>query len=309
MTALAARNPDLEGAYVTLDQLLALRNVPLTTLRRNLLAHSTHGGARQSRHRGRGIDFAEVRLYQPGDDVRSIDWRVTARKARPHTKVFREERERPTLLIVDQSQSMFFGSVRRLKSVLAAEAGALLAWHGLELGERVGGIVVANDTEHVFKPHRSARAVVRLLGAVARCNNALDRTTQCAGDRLLEALGHASRVARRGHRLYLISDLADFETAHRELFLNLARFNDFTLVLTEDPLDAELPPADRYAVTDGRERAELFSGDESLRQRYRADHEQRIERIRATCRQGAIRVLVLQTDADVAQRIAAYAGS
>lgn len=308
MSALAAHQLELAGPYVTLDQLLALRHVPLTSMRRNVLAHSTRGGSRESRHRGRGVDFAEVRLYQPGDDVRSIDWRVTARRARPHTKVFREERERPALIIIDQSQSMFFGSVRRLKSVLAAEAGALLAWHALEIGERVGGIVIANRQEHVFKPRRSNRAVVRLLGRVARCNAELDRNSNAEPGQLLAALRHATQVARRGYRLFLISDVAEFDEAHRRLLVKLARFNEFTLVLTIDPLERELPLANRYAITDGHERAVLFSGDQALRRRYRNRHDDRVEQIRGCARQAGFLLLTLETGDPVAQRIAEHAG-
>ncbi len=308
MSALAAHQLELAGPYVTLDQLLALRHVPLTSMRRNVLAHSTRGGSRESRHRGRGVDFAEVRLYQPGDDVRSIDWRVTARRARPHTKVFREERERPALIIIDQSQSMFFGSVRRLKSVLAAEAGALLAWHALEIGERVGGIVIANRQEHVFKPRRSNRAVVRLLSRVARCNAELDRNSNAEPGQLLAALRHATQVARRGYRLFLISDVAEFDEAHRRLLVKLARFNEFTLVLTIDPLERELPLANRYAITDGHERAVLFSGDQALRRRYRNRHDDRVEQIRGCARQAGFLLLTLETGDPVAQRIAEHAG-
>ena len=308
MSALAAQPLELAGPYVTLNQLLALRHVPLTSMRRNVLAHSTRGGSRESRHRGRGVDFAEVRLYQPGDDIRSIDWRVTARRARPHTKVFREERERPALIIIDQSQSMFFGSVQRLKSVLAAEASALLAWHALEIGERVGGIVIANDHEHVFKPHRSNRAVVRLLGCVARCNAELNRDGDAEPGRLLAALRHATRVARRGYRLFLISDVAEFDEAHRSLLVKLAKFNELTVVLTIDPMERELPLANRYAITDGHERAVLFSGDQALRRRYRSHHEEHVERIRGCARQAGIRLLILETGDPVAQRIAEHAG-
>ena len=308
MSAIAAHQLELAGPYVELDALLALRHVPLASLRRNVLAHSTRGGSRESRHRGRGVDFAEVRLYQPGDDVRSIDWRVTARRARPHTKVFREERERPTLIIVDQSQSMFFGSVQRLKSVLAAEAGALLAWHALEIGERVGGIVVANRQEHVFKPHRSTRSVVRLLGCVARCNAALDRNSNAEPGQLLAALRHATQVAQRGFRLFLIGDIAEFDEAHRKLLAKLARFNELTIVLTIDPLERELPLANRYAITDGYERAVLFSGDKALRRRYQTRHEDHLKQIRDCARQTGSRLLILETGDHVAQRIAEHAG-
>ena len=112
----------LTGAYVELSDLLALRHRRAPSRQQASLRRGHQAGSRLSKLRGRGVDFSEVRLYQPGDDVRSIEWRVTARKNKPHTKVFREERERPTLVVIDQSQSLFFGSRNRLKSVAAAEA-------------------------------------------------------------------------------------------------------------------------------------------------------------------------------------------
>jgi uncharacterized protein (DUF58 family) len=135
-----------------------------------------------SRHRGRGVDFAEVRLYQPGDDVRSIDWRVTARKAKPHTKVYREERERPTLIVVDQSRAMFFGSRVRMKSVAAAECAALLAWHSVDAGDRVGGLVY-DDAAECVQAVQKRRAVVRLLNQIGQSNAALRKSVVVSGPR------------------------------------------------------------------------------------------------------------------------------
>ena len=158
----------IPGAYVSAEQLLSLRfrpvpNAPLRT--KNLTGRQA--GLRLSKHKGRGVDFAEVRLYQPGDDIRSIDWRVTARKNVPHTKVFREERERPALLFVDQSQHMFFGSQQRLKSVAAAELAARIAWQITATGDRVGGMVLDNLGHHMFRPFRTVRATGRMLQQVA----------------------------------------------------------------------------------------------------------------------------------------------
>jgi uncharacterized protein (DUF58 family) len=158
MTVEVASAHQLRGATVSVEELIALRGVKLPLRTAVSATSGPHGGSRLSRHRGRGVDFAEVRLYQPGDDVRSIDWRVTARKAKPHTKVYREERERPTLIVVDQSRAMFFGSRVRMKSVAAAECAALLAWHSVDAGDRVGGLVYDDVTEYAFKPFRSARA-------------------------------------------------------------------------------------------------------------------------------------------------------
>ena len=132
----------LIGTHATLADLLAFRfeKMPPTRHRTSIVGH--RAGTKLSNFKGRGVDLAEVRAYQPGDDVRSIDWRVTARTNKTHTKIFREERERPTLIVIDQTQSMFFGSNTRLKSVCAAEIAARIAWQTVENGDRVGGVVV-----------------------------------------------------------------------------------------------------------------------------------------------------------------------
>ena len=135
--------------------------------------HSLLSGRHRSRLRGRGLDFDEVRKYVAGDDIRNIDWRVTARVGSTHTKMFTEERERPVLLIVDQSASMFFGSRLYMKSVTAAHAAALGAWRTLEVGDRVGGIVFDNTTLDYLSPKRDRRTVQRLLSLISSRNRAL----------------------------------------------------------------------------------------------------------------------------------------
>jgi len=294
----------LTGAYARLEDLVALRyqRLPERTTHRVIGAP---GGARLSRLKGRGIDFAEVRLYQPGDDVRSIDWRVTARKARPHTKVYREERERPTLVVVDQTRSMFFGSKLRLKSVAAAETAALLAWHALAHGDRVGGVVYGDADEHVFKPHRSARAVLRLLRQVAESNAGLSRRTRPSGnDPLASSLEHLTRIARTGHRVYLVSDFAVVSQQAERRLVRLARHNSVVAIVVADALEAELPPADVYTVTDGSARRRLETGDGAVRARYRARFEAERQALAELCRGAQIELIEIPTHEAALDRLA-----
>ncbi len=159
------------GAYAELEDLIALR-FPARQLRlaRRNRALSVLAGPNKSNFRGRGIDFEEVRSYQPGDDIRSIDWRVTARTGSAHTKLFREERERPVLVAVDQRSSMFFGSSHCFKSVLAAQLASLLAWSALDGGDRVGGLVFNDAGHREIRPRRSRKTVLALLSQVAEYN-------------------------------------------------------------------------------------------------------------------------------------------
>ncbi|MEO2030003.1 MAG: DUF58 domain-containing protein, partial [Fuerstiella sp.] len=136
-------------------------------------------GRHASRLRGRGLMFEELRDYRPGDDIRSIDWRATARRGKPHVRVNNEERERPVLLVVDQRSTMFFGSARTTKATAAAELTALAAWRTLDVGDRVGAIIFSDEEIVQIKPHRSRGNVLRICDNLVRINNRLseDRTS------------------------------------------------------------------------------------------------------------------------------------
>jgi uncharacterized protein (DUF58 family) len=294
----------LRGAYVELNDLLALRFRPLAEPRVAPTVVSARGGTRLSRQRGRGIDFSEVRLYQPGDDVRAIDWRVTARKNVPHTKVFREERERLTLIVVDQSQSMFFGSRERLKSVAAAELAALAAWRCIRHNDRVGGIIIGNDTVAIHKTlpqHQAAGALPRRSDPV--------QSQPPPGAPLPEqrhfsdALLRVRRLARAHYRIYFISDFVQAGEAWRDTFRTLARHNEVVAIRVFDPLERELPPAARYTVTDGRERWQFDSGNRQLRERYRARFDSEQADFETLCRNSNVAAAALPTDANVQRTV------
>ncbi len=257
------------GAYAALEDLIALRFPArqLSLARRNR-ALSVLAGPNKSNFRGRGIDFEEVRSYQPGDDIRSIDWRVTARTGSAHTKLFREERERPVLVAVDQRSSMFFGSSHCFKSVLAAHLGSLLAWSALDASDRVGGLVFNEAGHREIRPRRSRKTVLALISQVAEYNRALPLAAPAATG-FAEVLANLRRIARPGSSLFIISDFrgADDDYAREQLF-QLAQHIEITAIACSDPLEADLPRAGHYAVTDGSARSELDTADRSLRNTY-----------------------------------------
>ena len=304
LTNSSARSPSpkqgvaaLRGAHVTLNDLLALRHQPSPQQAQATVRHSVRSGARLSKQRGRGIDFAEVRLYQPGDDIRTIDWRVTARKNKPHTKVFREERERPTLIVVDQTQSLFFGSRTRLKSVAAAEFAAIAAWQALAGEDRVGGLVIGNAATHTHKPLRSVKAVARLLADLAASNRALDRTTRLdSNTHYANSLGQIRRLVHTGYRVLLVSDFLTATDVWRDTLRALARHNQLTLIRLFDPLEQELPPAGRYTLTDGAIRWQFHTGNANLRREFSERHQEREQDLATFCTSYMIRYLSYATD-------------
>jgi len=256
------------GVYVSVEDLVALeaaardfnflRKAPV----RRLLA-----GRHESRIRGRGLSFEELRGYLPGDDIRTIDWRVTARTGKPFVRIYDEEKDRPALILVDQRINMFFGSRRSMKSVAAAEVAALSAWRIMNLGDRVGGFVFTDTAIDQLKPQRSRDAVIGLSSAIARRNGELSAASQAPRtpaqlDRVLAA---ASAVARHDHLVIVVSDFDGHGDTTRDLLLGLAAHNDVIAIAIFDPFLLELPKSGEVVVSGGGLQAELPLGRSSVR--------------------------------------------
>jgi uncharacterized protein (DUF58 family) len=287
------------GAYADLAELIALR-FPARQLRltRRNRALSALAGPNKSNFRGRGIDFEEVRNYQAGDDIRTIDWRVTARTGVAHTKLFREERERPVLVAVDQREGMFFGSRHCFKSVLAAQLASLVAWSALDSGDRVGGLVFNGVDHRDIRPRRSRRTVLALLSQVAEYNRALPLPPAPGpGTPFADMLANLRRIARPGSSVFIISDFrGSGEALAREHLFQLAQHTEITAIACSDPLEAELPRAGRYTVTDGAGRSELYTADRRLRRDYQERAQARREALSQDLLRLGIPLLGASTD-------------
>jgi uncharacterized protein (DUF58 family) len=262
-------------------------------------------GRSASRLRGRGLDFAEMRRYLPGDDIRTIDWHVTERTGTPHVRIYTEERDRPVLLVVDQRRSMFFGSRRAMKSVVAAEAAALAAWRALGAGDRVGALVFDDGDVVEIAPQRSERTVLRILGAIADKNGALsvDDARPAAPEMLNRVLERAARVATHDWLVCLVTDAAGADAATMRPVTALAAHNDVLAIFVFDPLEAALPDAGRLVVSDGAQQLEVDSSDTGLRARFAAEFADRRAWLRTLARQRQIPVLPLDTSDDTAAQL------
>jgi len=263
-------NRPASGAYVELEALIALRfPARQIDIRRRRRALSQMSGGNRANARGRGIDFDEVRSYQPGDDIRAIDWRVTARTGAAHTKLYHEERERPVLIAVDQRAGMFFGSRHCFKSVLAAHLAAIVTWSALHCGERIGGLVFSNDGHRDIRPRRSRKTALGLLSTIVEFNQRLKGPGVDAGDGFSDLLAMCRRIARPGASLVIISDFDGLmqQRAQEHLF-QLSRHVELTALHCTDPLEQELPPPGDYVVTDGLQRSALSTGAKALRSSY-----------------------------------------
>lgn len=253
------------GAIASIDTLLSLRFAA------NKLALKPYGGKLQqgagnhlSRSRGRGLEFEEVRAYQPGDDVRSIDWRVTARSTRTYTRLFREEQERPLLIVIDQRPPMGFGSQKCFKSVMAAHLAALIGWAGLNGGDRVGGMIFGSNEVVERRPRRQRSAVLNLLQEVCRFNQELLNNT-ARYPSLAEQLLSLRRLAHSGTGVFIISDFHDWNSGCNDHLFHLARNCETTLCKIYDPLEKILPDSGIYTMTDGQQRLSIDTGESQLR--------------------------------------------
>lgn len=235
----------------------------------NFLPRQPSGSALNGRHasrmRGRGLAFEELRGYLPSDDIRSIDWKVTARTGKPHVRVFTEERDRPALIVVDQRMSMFFGSKLNMKSVTAAECAALAAFRILDQGDRVGGIVFGDETIAEIRPQPSAAALNRFLTAIAAANAQLRADApNVAPVSLNQVLGAVSQIAPRNHLVLVFSDFDVIDDQTHKLIRGLSRHNDLILGLVTDPMADDLPDDLRLVISNGVMQAEIDTGQTTI---------------------------------------------
>src|SRR5664279_930230 len=231
-------------------------------------ARARLAGDHLSRFRGRGMDYQESRGYQAGDDIRSMDWRVTARTGNPHVKVYQEERERPVVVFVDLNPGMFFGTQGMLKSVLAARAAALIAWAALARGDRVGAMLF-NGGHSDLQPRGGKHGVLRLIRQLVALTDpraGIEAPGHEGG--LNAALGRLRRVARPGSLIVLISDFYGIDDESARHLSWLRRHNDVVALQVVDAIEEAPPPSGRYGVATPGGRVILDTGSSAARRAY-----------------------------------------
>lgn len=292
-------------AYITLDDLLRLRHrAKGFSFLPKQPVHSLLAGRHASRLRGRGLEFEELRPYYEGDDVRAIDWRATARLGAPQLRVYTEERDRPVILLVDQRLSMFFGSRRATKSVVAAEAAALAAWRVTSLGDRIGGIVFSENGMDEIRARARQAAIGALFEAVVRHNQALRADDPRPADPSLlnVVLSKALRLLPHDGLLTILTDAAGADDETVQLVTQVTAHNDVLVVFVFDPLEVELPDIGRTVVAEGSRQIEIDSSAMSVRSRFADRFAQRREAVESFSRSRAIPVLPLSTERDTSEQ-------
>ncbi|SHN01859.1 DUF58 domain-containing protein [Phytopseudomonas punonensis] len=300
-----ADNPELQaGIRTDLKQLIDMRHRV-----REVQLFSTPGrrspliGLHHSKLRGRGIDFDQVRVYQAGDDVRTIDWRVTARTQEPHTKLFHEERERPIYLLVEQSRQLFFGSGLMFKSVLAARAAGLIGWAALGHNDRIGGLVFGSQDNHEIKPRRSKQSLLQLLSRLARANQALTADTPLVRDSFGLALRRAREVLRPGSLVVILCDERTLSDSSEQQLMLLARHTDLLLLPISDPLDHALPASGLLRFAEGDAQLEVDTEDANLQHSYSAQAQARQARWQRLAHKLGVPLLSLSTASELVDQL------
>jgi uncharacterized protein (DUF58 family) len=235
---------------------------------------SRQSGQYLSRIKGRGMEFDESRPYQPGDDVRNIDWRVTARTGNAYTKLFREERERPVFISLDARAPMFFATRGRFKSVIASEMAALLVWTAHQHADRIGGEIFAEDRHTEFRPHRGQKHLLRFLKHLA----SLLPPREPTGPETLETpFRRLHRIAHPGSMVCVISDFRGLDHAAITQLSRISQHSEVLLVHVYDQLERELPANGHYRVSYAERIITLDIANQDFRQRYHEAFKQRWE--------------------------------
>jgi len=292
-----------DNVLISLDSLLALRfqaGKHIQKTRKKTTAVTA--GSYASPIRGRGMDFSEVRLYQPGDDIRSIDWRVTARTGKAHTKLFTEERERPVFFVIDTGPSMQFGTKVAFKSVVAAKLAGILAWSAMSHGDRVGGILFSGKEHEEIKPNGSKRGILTFFKKLVEWNRAnLKSRNLSESSDFYDVAIRLKRVARPGSVVYVISDFNNIDHKSELYFSLIAKHCELIMINVYDAMEKFTPPTGSYMVTNGQQFEKLSIGDKAFSDAFQNEFSKKESHLMNFCLKNRIRFLSVCTTDDLQQ--------
>ncbi len=285
------------GIVLALEELLECKRLAdslVLPTRQKVKTHLLGGFI--SHFKGRGMDFDEARPYPQGDDIRSIDWRVTARTGDAHTKIYREERERPVFVLLDQSAAMMFGSRQQFKSVQAAKLASVIMWKTLDDGNRFGALLFDEYNHFEYKPASSRKNCLRILNQIVQSHNAqinriYNQSTQSASPvpSLANTLYRTRHVARPGSLIFILSDFRQLDETAEHHLLRLGQHSDINLLHVTDPIEQELPPPGHYTITDGKRRMTLDTRSKNTRHRFHDDFVKHSEYMKDFCTRNRLR--------------------
>jgi uncharacterized protein (DUF58 family) len=293
------------GVYVDLDELVRIQfRAKDFSFKPQQPVSSVLAGRYASRLRGRGLNFEELRGYLPGDDIRHMDWKVTARTREPHVRVYTEDKDRTVLVVVDQRRNMFFGTRQRLKSVTAAQLAALAAWRAIDVGDRVGAVVFNDERVAVVRPGNSTRTVMEILGHIVEQNHELaaDAPSGTRPERLNEVLKKTSSVVTHDALVVLITDGFGVDAATERVTARIAEHNDVLAFLVHDPWRLDPGPV-RLTASDGELQMDVDLTKEPAPEKVRADYREEQEQIARFLRGLSAPLLMVSNEGDVVMQV------
>lgn len=264
------------------------------------------GGKHTSKLRGRGLDFEEVRNYVKGDDIRNIDWKVTARTQKTHTRVFTEEKERPVLIVVDQSKSMFFGSQKRTKSVVAAELAAMMAFRVLKEGDRVGGVVFADQGTDILLPKRDRKNILRLLEKLETRNHELLDSKKFDFDMAFKDVSQKIRnIVTHDYLVVIISDFHRYSPDVLKYLKQISMHNDVVLAKVFDPMERDIPN-EKFVASDTQKQVAIDGNKRKIREKFTSGFDNDFLKFQTELKKHRIPVLSIETITPLEDQIKAY---
>lgn len=288
------------GLYATLPELLAERRNVGRLRRRNSLPTAGKAGDVKSAFKGRGIEMEEIRAYTPGDDVRDIDWRVTARKNIPYTKVYSEERDRKLYVWLDLSESMVFGSRKELKSVTACKIAALLGFWAEANKDRFGGVVWDGRQSYVFKAQNGRAELLRFLHKIAELSKKiLHAESGATGAKSEATLAGLLPLLKEGAGLFVISDFADFDEEKQKTLALLAQKNAVFCIAVADALEWDAPKAGEYMAQYRNQKVIFDTKDRNFDAEYAKFFAERRRNLQNFCQKHSCRCFFVRTDVSI----------
>jgi uncharacterized protein (DUF58 family) len=271
---------------------------------------SVLAGRHASRLRGRGLNFEELRDYLPGDDPRTIDWKVTLRTGLPHVRAYTDERDRPALFVVDQRMTMFFGTRRAMKSVVAAELAAIGMWMAFAAGDRSGALVFNDSRIAAIRPHRSRKRIQHVCSEIVAMNSELAAESAARTDysQLDEALAGALNLAAHDHLVVVISDFAGSGERTQRLLRQLSAHNDVVAILVFDPAAKALARDMRIVVSGGDLQVELDLAQGRVREPIERYFSGRLENIGDLLRRSGVPLMAVDTEGETLDQFRGFLG-
>jgi uncharacterized protein (DUF58 family) len=294
--------------WISPQSLIQLRQKASQISLNKSIIHAKQGGAYLSSFKGRGMEFDESRIYQAGDDIRNMDWRVTARTGTAHTKVFQEERERPVLLCLDLNASMMFATRNKFKSVIATEIAALISWSAANNNDRIGGLIFSSDEHHEIKPRRGKAAVLDFIGRATK-HKAWTHQHSESKRNMVTAISRLRKVTRPGSLVFMISDFRHMDEKAYSHLANIARHNDIVLIKITDPIEVDLPSSGSYKLTDGTNELQIQTSGDKTRKEYHLRYAEQNDQQEKFCRQNRIHLIQISTSDDAFDKLCSGLGS